>query len=114
MLNGKTTFEMYEKNFKSFDLPYRLVPSTSSVNATFNKHQWFEALDLSTYRYEKAVKYYIKLMGTTPLYKTVKTDTGTTYIFDENYGIGRTCVDIGVRRDLLKEALIKEIENGKI
>lgn len=114
LLNGKTAYEMYEKDFKRLDLPYRLVPSTSPINAKFDKQQWFEALDLSTYRYERAVRYYIKLMGANPLYKTVQTDTGTTYIFDENYGIGRTCVDLGVRRDLLKEALIKEIEKGKI
>lgn len=114
LLNGKTALEMYEKNFKELPVYYKVVPSTSSVNATFDKYQWFDALAISDDRYNHAVKYYIKLKSGSSLYRTVKTDIETTYIFDENYGIGRTCVDLGVRRDILHEALIKEIKRGKL
>lgn len=115
LLNGKTAYEMYEQNFKGLNVPYRLVPSTSAVNAKFDKQQWFEALDLSTYTYEKAVKHYVKLMGSQPLYKTVKTDTTeTAYVFDESYGIARTCVECGVNSTMLKRALITAIEKGQI
>lgn len=105
---------MYEKNFKELPVYYKVVPSTSSVNATFDKYQWFDALAILDDRYDQAVKYYIKLKCNSSLYRAVKTDTDTTYIFDENYGIGKTCVNLGVRRDILQEALIKEIKRGKI
>ncbi len=114
ILNGKTAFEMYEKNFKELPIYYKLVPSTSPINATFDKYQWFDTLAITEDKYERAVQYYIKLKRSSTLYKTVQTNAGKTYTFDENYGIGRTCVELGVRRDLLKEALIKNIKQGKL
>lgn len=114
LLNGNTAFEMYEKNFKGLPVYYKLVPSTSPINASFDKNQWFDTLAITGDKYERAVQHYIKLMGSNALYKAVQTNAETTYTFDENYGIGRTCVDLGVRRDLLKEALIKKIKQGKL
>lgn len=114
LLNGKIAYEMYEQRFKGLNVLYKLVPSTSPINAKFDKQQWFEALDLSTYTYENAVRHYVKLMGNNPLYKVVKTDNETTYTFDESYGIARTCVECGVNSSMLKQALIKAIEKGQI
>lgn len=114
LLNGKDATEMYEKKFKRFNLPYRGLPNTSSANVTFDKKKWFDALDITTYAYEKAVNYYIKLSGNNVPYKILQTTEGTSYVFDEEYALPRTCVDCGVRRDMLKEVLIQEIQKGKI
>lgn len=114
LLNGKTAYEMYEQNFKGLNVLYKLVPSTSPINAKLNKQKWFEALDISTYKYENAVRHYVRLMGNNTLYKTVKSGTETTYIFDESYGIARTCVECGVNSSMLKQALITAIEKGQL
>ena len=114
LLNGKTAFEMYEKNFKDLPVYYKLVPSTSPINASFDKNQWFEALLITEEKYQRGIKHYVKLMGNSALYKTDVTPTNTKYILNENYGIARTCVELGLNREILKEALIKEIKKGKL
>ena len=38
---------MYDKNVKELPIYYKLVPSTSPINATFDKYQWFDTLAIT-------------------------------------------------------------------
>lgn len=64
--------------------------------------------------YQKAVKRYVEIMGNRPLYKTVTNGDKTEYIFDMNYGVPRTCVELGIWRGNFIPALIEAVEAGII
>ncbi len=116
LLNGRDAFEMYEQNFKSLLVRYTLLPNTSRGNfeKNFDKDKWFNSLWLVNYYYrENEVERYVKSMNNnkSPFYETIRTNSGTTYKFD-NYWVSRIAVENGVSIKSLTAALLIAIENG--
>ncbi len=115
LLNGKSAYKMYEENFKDLPVEYMLMQSTSSQNASLDKQKWIDAISLVDYYVrEDAVKYYVKVAGDSPLYETVKTNSGINYKFDENWSLPKAAVESGVSVASLRKALIAAIKHGKL
>ena len=105
------------ENFKDLPVEYVLMPSTSSQNATFDNQKWIDALSLVDYYVlEDAVKYYMKLakQSNSPLYETIKTDSGIKYEFDESWLLPKAAVESGVTIESLIKALNIAIKQGKL